>query len=59
MELYDINHLWATYQGTLAQKEEQLTALYGMPIFLMGRSVEYAILGALVGILAYVVGVAL
>jgi len=59
MEMFEIVQLWNTYQDALAQKEGELSRLYGVPFFLMGRSVEFALLGALVGILAYVVGVAL
>jgi hypothetical protein len=59
MDLYDIRQLWSKYQNELANAEKRLQALYGIPIILMGRSVEYVLLGAVVGILLLIVGVQL
>ena len=59
MDMFEVKQIWTTYSNAMSKKEAELSALYGIPIVLLGRSLEYTILGALVGIFAYVVGVAL
>jgi hypothetical protein len=59
MELHDIRKLWNDYQYDLNQMTEKLSTMYGMPIFLLGRSVECFFLGGLLITLLILVGVQL
>jgi hypothetical protein len=57
MEIYEAEQLWTDYQNALGQMEKKVSALYGIPVFLMGRSTEFFCLGGLVVTLLIVVGV--
>jgi hypothetical protein len=59
MHVHEIKDLWRNYRIELDMTNVCLSELYGIRVVLLGRSVEYAILGAVVGILLLIVGVTL